>query len=43
MARLLAEREPVYAQANLTVLCDDRPVAQTAQRVWESIQDQNRT
>ena len=26
MARLLAEREPVYAQADLTVLCDDRPV-----------------
>jgi shikimate kinase len=38
MARLLAEREPVYAMADLTVLCDDRPVTQTAKRVWEALQ-----
>lgn len=37
MERLLAEREPVYAQADLIVLCDDRPVAQTAKRVSEAI------
>lgn len=37
MTRLLAEREPVYALADLTVLCDDRPVAQTAKRVREAI------
>jgi len=38
MERLLAEREPVYAQADLVVLCDDRPVAQTARRVRDAIQ-----
>ncbi len=38
MERLLSEREPVYAQADLTVLCDDRPVAQTARRVREAIE-----
>ena len=37
MMRLLAEREPIYAQADLTVLCDDRPVAQTARRVREAL------
>ncbi len=38
MMRLLDEREPVYAEANLVVDCDDRPVAQTARRVAEAIQ-----
>jgi shikimate kinase len=38
MKQLLAEREPVYAEADLTVLCDDRPVQQTAQRVREAIE-----
>ena len=38
MERLLREREPVYAQADLTVLCDDRPVAQTARRVRDAIE-----
>jgi shikimate kinase len=38
MLRLVAEREPVYAQADLAVLCDDRPVAVTAQRVRDAIQ-----
>jgi shikimate kinase len=37
MAALLALREPVYALADLTVLCDDRPVPQTAQRVHDAI------
>ena len=38
MEKLLAEREPVYAQADLTILCDNRPVVQTACRVWKAIQ-----
>jgi len=38
MARLLSEREPIYAQADLTVLCDDRPLAQTARRVGDACQ-----
>jgi shikimate kinase len=37
MAALLALREPIYAQADVTVLCDDRPVAQTARRVREAV------
>ncbi|MDE1900452.1 MAG: shikimate kinase [Alphaproteobacteria bacterium] len=37
LARLLAEREPVYAQADITVMCDDRPVAQTARQVYDAI------
>jgi shikimate kinase len=37
MRRMLAEREPVYAQADITVLCDDRPVAQTAKNVWDAV------
>ena len=39
MKRLLAEREPIYAEADLTVLCDDRPVPQTARRVRDAIRD----
>jgi shikimate kinase len=39
MTQLLADREPVYAQANLTILCDDRPVTQTAQRVVAGINE----
>jgi shikimate kinase len=38
MAKILDEREPVYAEADLTVLCDDRPVTLTASRVREAIQ-----
>jgi shikimate kinase len=38
MEHLLDAREPVYAQADVTVLCDDRPVAQTARRVREAIE-----
>jgi shikimate kinase len=34
---LLSEREPIYAQADITVLCDDRPVPETAQRVYDAI------
>ena len=37
--RILNEREPVYALADLTVLCDDRPVMQTAKRVHEALQN----
>lgn len=37
MARLLADREPVYAQADLTVKCDDRPVTQNARLIKEAI------
>lgn len=39
MNALLAVREPIYAEADLAVLCDDRPVAQTAWRVWEALRD----
>ncbi|MDR3450139.1 MAG: shikimate kinase [Alphaproteobacteria bacterium] len=38
MATLLDAREPVYAGADLTVLCDDRPVAETAKRVLAAMQ-----
>jgi shikimate kinase len=38
MTALLDAREPIYAQADVTVLCDDRPVAQTAKRVRDAIQ-----
>lgn len=38
IAQLLSAREPIYAQADLTVLCDNRPVAQTARAVWDAIQ-----
>jgi shikimate kinase len=37
MMRLLDEREPVYAEADLVVDCDDRPVIHTAKRVAEAI------
>ncbi|MDE2029730.1 MAG: shikimate kinase [Alphaproteobacteria bacterium] len=38
MARLIEARTPVYAEADLVVTCDDRPVGENAQRVWDAIQ-----
>jgi len=35
---LLQEREPVYCQADLTVVCDDRPISETAKHVRDSLQ-----
>lgn len=37
LADLLTVRAPLYAQADLTVECDDRPIEDTAARVWASI------
>ena len=37
IAALQAEREPLYAEADLIVECDDRPVAENARRVADSI------
>ncbi|MDR3425034.1 MAG: shikimate kinase [Alphaproteobacteria bacterium] len=39
LSRILKEREPVYAEADLTILCDDRPVGQNARRVMEAIKE----
>ena len=39
MAQLLDARTPVYATADVIVDCDDRPVAQTAQRVFDALSD----
>jgi shikimate kinase len=36
--RILTEREPIYAQADMTVLCDDRPVTQNARLILDAIQ-----
>jgi shikimate kinase len=36
--KLLSERAPVYAQADLTVFCDDRPVSHNAHQIMLSIQ-----
>ena len=38
IAALQVEREPIYAGADVTVLCDDRPVAENARRVREAIE-----
>ncbi len=35
---LLAEREPVYAEADLTAYCDDRPVFENARQLMIAIQ-----
>jgi shikimate kinase len=37
MDRLLAERIPIYAEADVTVECDNRPVDETVDRVTEAI------
>jgi shikimate kinase len=37
MDRLFAERMPVYAEADVIVECDDRPVEETVERVMEAL------
>lgn len=39
MTRLLAEREPVYAQANIVIESDDRPVDETVERLLRALKD----
>jgi shikimate kinase len=39
LEKILAERESVYAEADLTVFCDDRPVLQNAYTIMTAIQD----
>jgi len=36
--QLLSEREPIYAEADLAVLCDDRPILENAQQIMVAIQ-----
>ncbi|MDD3371916.1 MAG: shikimate kinase [Alphaproteobacteria bacterium] len=43
LERLLTEREPVYAQADLTVSCDDRPVPENAQTLLAAIQAESKS
>lgn len=38
LTRLLAERGPVYAQADLTVCCPDAPVFENARRLRDALQ-----
>ena len=35
--RLLSEREPIYALADLTVVCDEGPIAQNANKIMAAI------
>ncbi len=37
LARILAEREPIYAEADLVMNCDARPVAQNARFIREAL------
>jgi shikimate kinase len=37
MTKLLAEREPVYAEADITVESDDRPVDETVERLLRAL------
>ncbi len=39
MTKLLAEREPVYAQADITVESDDRPVDETIERLLRVLKE----
>jgi shikimate kinase len=39
LGKLLLERTPVYAKADLTVICDDRPVSQNARLIKQAIED----
>ncbi len=39
LARLLAEREPIYAQADITVNSRDRPAEETADRALRALAD----
>ena len=38
MIKLLAEREPVYAEADITIGSDERPVDDTVERVVEALE-----
>jgi shikimate kinase len=38
MLKLLAEREPIYKQADITVESDDRPVDETVERLLQALQ-----
>ena len=38
LTNLLALREPVYAEANITVISDNRMTEDTAERVWAAVQ-----
>lgn len=38
LTALLSEREPVYALADLTVACDDRPVEENARQIIAALQ-----
>ena len=37
LEKILNEREPIYAEADLTILCDDRPVAHNARQIAEAV------
>ena len=37
LEKILSEREPIYAEADLTVLCDDRPIKENAQQIADAI------
>ena len=39
LEKILNEREPIYAEADLTILCDDRPVAHNAQQIAEAVKE----
>ncbi len=38
LAKILSEREPVYAEADIIVTCDDRPVFHNARQIRDAIQ-----
>ncbi len=37
LERLLSEREPIYAQADVTVVCDDSPILENARRILAAL------
>jgi shikimate kinase/3-dehydroquinate synthase len=42
LTKILAERAPVYAEADLIVVCDDRPVTHNARHIEEAIRERER-